>query len=373
MIVTVQRADGARYQVYARKGGKKVYVGSFESKREAQSADEDHRVTQRKIATGELPPELDAKRTLDAASEDWLKSLKDRASRSHEGYSTRMKIYILPALGKVAISRLTKSAVMRWRDDQSARFAPATVNGSLTCLSSACSYFVDRGWIATNPCTGVERIERKGTVFPWIETREEITKLLLQCPDDVRDIVAVALGTGMRLDELLHLHHADIDLERRLIAVHRGRQGTVKSGKARWIPVLDMLLPVLRQRALRRAGSDLLFPGKDGRVRSKAGVQGAFKLAVKRAGLDPKLHPHSLRHTFASHWMMSGGCIFRLSRLLGHSSVAQTEKVYAHLAPTVWEQDYGRVEFHVPVDAPVYEFARGPNGRITDRRLVSVA
>lgn len=219
-----------------------------------------------------------------------------------------------------------------------------------------------------NPCHGVERLGGDAREYRWIETREEITKLLLNCPGETKDIVAFALGTGMRLDEIVHLEWADIDLERRLIRVHRGSKGTTKGGKGRSIPILDSILPMLRQRGLRRSGATLVFPGPKG-VRSKPGVREPFKAAVKRTGLDPKLRFHDLRHTMASHWVSNGGDIFRLSKILGHHSVVITERTYAHLAPDVWAQDYGRVSFVVPEEAPVYEFKRDATGRLTDRVL----
>ena len=79
---------------------------------------------------------------------------------------------------------------MRWRDEQATQFAPHTVNGNLTCMSSAFSYFVDRQWIATNPCHGVSQIEAPDRIYSWIQTREEITKLLIECPRGIREIVA---------------------------------------------------------------------------------------------------------------------------------------------------------------------------------------
>jgi integrase len=376
-----QTPEGTRFYAYAKEGGRQSYVGAFGSNRDAVEALEEHRVTQRKIAAGELPPEVDLARTLAAAVAEWLESLARRSARSHEGYTDRMKLYILPALGKVPIAKITASHVMRWRDDLAARLAPATVNGNLTCLSSAFTYFVKRQWIEKNPCHGVERIERPEGVYHWLKTREEITRLLLQCPGDVRDIVAVAVGTGMRLDEVLHLQWGDIDIERRLIAVHRGRKGTVKSGKARRIPILDVLLPTLRDRALRRDGALLVFPAparssalpgarRDAfAARTQAGVRDAYKLAVKRAGLEPNLRFHDLRHTFASHWVLDGGDIFRLSKVLGHSSVVITQKFYAHLAPEAWEQDYHRVSFKIPAEAAVYRFERDVRGRLVDRVL----
>jgi len=94
--------------------------------------------------------------------------------------------------------------------------------------------------------------------------------------------------------------------------------------------------------------SNTVFPGEKGRARTKPGVWFPFKQAVERAGFAKTLRFHDLRHTFASHWVIDGGDIFRLSKILGHSSVVITQKVYAHLIPDVWEQDYHRVSFVVP-------------------------
>jgi integrase len=366
MIKRVVRGDVVRFQVYgrARVGDKseKVYVGTYDSRKEAEAEDEDHRVTQRKIASGELPPEVDLKRTLKHGTDEWLLALGRQNSRSLSSYRDHVRCYIVPVLGGAAISQLSKGQVIRWRDGLTAKLAPKTVNVCLGVLSSAFRFFVDCGWCEVNPCHGIRRLEVPDGVYTWIRTREEITKLLIECPRDIREIVAFAVGTGMRLDEILHLHHADVDIERRLIAVHRGRQGPAKSGRVRWIPILDAMLPLVRELALKRGGAELVFPGevKDGKVqpRSKAGVQFPFKQAVLRAGLPTKLRFHDLRHTMASHWVLSGGDIFRLSRFLGHSSVVITQKFYAHLAPEAWEQDYHRVSFHLPAEGTVYALTK---------------
>jgi integrase/recombinase XerD len=140
--------------------------------------------------------------------------------------------------------------------------------------------------------------------------------------------------------------------------VHRGRHGTTKSGKARYIPILDALLPFLRSLALNRDGATLVFPGRKGKVRTKPGIRFPFKQAAARAGLSKKLRFHDLRHTFASHWVLEGGDIFRLSKILGHSSVTVTQNVYAHLAPEAWEQDYHRLAFTLPSEGTVYALTK---------------
>ena len=120
-IKVIDRADGKRFQVYGRRNGRKVYVGTFDSKREAESAERRHVVTQEQIAAGELPPEHDLKRTLADALDDWIASLEARGSRSAAGYAWRVKIYIKPALGDVSIARFNKPHAMKFRDEQAVK------------------------------------------------------------------------------------------------------------------------------------------------------------------------------------------------------------------------------------------------------------
>lgn len=136
--------------------------------------------------------------------------------------------------------------------------------------------------------------------------------------------------------------------------MQRGKHGTTKSSKLRRVPIVDSILPLLRELALKRDGAALVFPGKGGKPRTKVGVRVPFKQATVRAGLSPKMRFHDLRHTFATHWVANGGDIFRLSKALGHSSVVQTEKTYAHLSPDAFEEDFDRVSFVVPSNDEPY-------------------
>lgn len=217
-------------------------------------------------------------------------------SRSHGTYGEFLKYQVLPDLGSAAVARITKARIMSWRDQAATKYAPTTVNSALVCLSSAFGYFIDRGWVPSNPCLGVSRIEVQERAYKWIKTRGELEKLLMVCPDELRDMIVVAIATGMRIDEQLHLHWTDVDLERRLITVQRGEQGTVKGGRIRHVPILDVVLDTLKARALKRNGAVLLFPGKAGKVRDKPSVRRGLRAALKRAGLDEKVRWHDLRH-----------------------------------------------------------------------------
>lgn len=365
-VKKVERADGPRWQVYGRRDGRKVYVGTYESKREAQAADEDHRTTQRKIDRGELPPQVDMQRTFGAAVKQWLAMLKDTGSRSFDEYTGRVDLYLLPAFKETPLVEIRKNDVIQWRDQTVQRVSAATVNTTMGTLSALFTWCIGRDWLEHNPCHGVKRLKADSRVFPWLDSTEAITRLLAECPEHIRTVIAVLVGTGIRLDEALHLRWDDIDLEHRLITVHRGRRGrtttgTTKSGKARRVPIFDSVLGVLKAMKLARGTSPLLWPGGYRRLRGRApdralsqtAVRDPFKLAVVRAGLPAALRLHDLRHTFASLFLVDGGDIFKLSRILGHNSVSITERTYAHLKPTAYAEDYGRVAFRMPADAKV--------------------
>lgn len=355
-IREVKRKGGTSFQVYAKREGKTVYLGSFPSRKEAESKEVEHRYVQDQIAAGNLPPDTDTRRNFGEAAEAWMKSLKQRKSRSVTQYQNRLDVHLLPRYRDTALTAISKPIVMDLRDELALKFAPATANGILACLSSAYTYFVDRQWVGANPCRGVKQVENPEDGYNWIQTEAEANRLLAACNDELRDMVAVALGAGIRQSEMLHLRWDDVQLDRRLIRVCRGRHGTVKSGKVRHVPILDAVLPVLRRRSLNRAGAGLVFPAPSGRVRTATGLRDAFNRALTRAGLDESLVWHDLRHTFASWWMAGGGCIFKLSRILGHSSLKMTLR-YAHLAPDAFEADYGRVSFQLPGTASVVRLA----------------
>jgi integrase/recombinase XerD len=355
--------DGTkRFQVYGRtrvrEKSVKVYVGTFATQREAEAADEQHRVTQRGIKAGDLPPMIDAKRTLGDALDAWLRAIADQ--RSHDEYESRMKLYVRPTFDSTPLVKVTKAKLIELRTALKSSDDPisnATNNTLFASLSSAYSYFVEQSWCSENPLRLIEDLEVAERPFTWLQSAGEVQKLLSACNDNIRTLVAVLVGTGLRLDEALHLAWVDVDLAHRVIHVHRGRRGAPKSGRLRHVPIFDSVLSVLREMKLSKGKNTLLWPGAkrdqsgEQLARNKTSVFRPFKAAVLRAGLPKKLRIHDMRHTFAGLFLASGGDIFKLSKILGHSSVAITQKVYAHLHPDAFADDYSRVAFEMPEKA----------------------
>jgi integrase len=251
MIKVHEAADGTKsFQVYERARVRdksvKVYIGSFASRREASFAEQEHRVTQRGIKAGDLPAAVDHKRTLGDALDGWLRAIKDQ--RSHDEYSDRMRLYVRPTFDRTPIVKITKAKLIDLRSELREReepLAPATINTLFASLSGAFNYFIEQGWCSDNPTKFIKPLEVAERPFLWLQSAGEVQKLLAACNENIRTLVAVLVGTGMRLDEALHLMWVDIDLQHRVINIHRGRRGAPKSGRLRHVPIFDSVLTVL--------------------------------------------------------------------------------------------------------------------------------
>lgn len=360
MIKEHVATDGTKsFQVYGRarirEKSVRVYVGSYGSRKQAEAADEQHRVTQRGIRAGDLPVAIDLKRTLGDSLDVWLRAIADQ--RSHDEYADRMRLYVRPTFDLTPLVKITKPKLLDLRSALKGRDEPignATINTLFASLSAAFNYFIEQGWCSDNPLKFIKPLEVAERPFVWLQSAGEVQKLLAACNENIRTLVAVLVGTGMRLDEALHLMWVDVDLQHRVINVHRGRRGAPKSGRLRHIPIFDSVLTVLREMKLAKGENTLLWPGAkvdkfdEQLPRNKTSVFRPFKSAVERAGLPNKLRLHDLRHTFAGLFLASGGDIFKLSKILGHSSVAITQQVYAHLHPDAFAEDYSRVAFSMP-------------------------
>jgi integrase len=156
----------------------------------------------------------------------------------------------------------------------------------------------------------------------------------------------VAIYTGLRKGELLGLRWQDLDLDTQHLTVARSYGALPKSGKARHLRLPPVCVPRLRQwRAVCPVGpAGLVFPAAHGGGHLPHALLGLPKL-LTAAGVRCPAHPwHALRHTFASHYLMQGGNILALQRILGHSEIKMT-MIYAHLAPDFLGAEMARLKF----------------------------
>jgi integrase len=143
----------------------------------------------------------------------------------------------------------------------------------------------------------------------------------------LRMIVLIALTTGMRLGEISDLVWSDLRYSERLIAV----RSKLKGGKIRYVPMTPELAEELRRYPV-EIGEGKLFPSRRGSVGERQRVEHSFATILKLAGISG-FRFHDLRHTFASWYMMNGGDLYELAKILGHSNIRMTER-YAKLGKT---------------------------------------
>jgi integrase/recombinase XerD len=169
--------------------------------------------------------------------------------------------------------------------------------------------------------------------LPLILSREEVARLIECALTPVhRTILMTLYATGMRRAELANLKLSDIDSRRLVIHIQGG-----KGRQDRDVMLSPKLLEALREhyRSLRKKPATWLFPGgtyhtADHPIDPKV-VWHACREAAKRAGLGKQLHPHTLRHCFATHLLEAGADLRTIQLLLGHHDLKATS-VYLHLS-----------------------------------------
>jgi len=229
---------------------------------------------------------------------------------------------------------------------------PKTVNNHLTLLRTMMNVALDLGWLAHAPRFKKPKVLTPG--FSYLRNEHEITRFL-DCAsrtegEQPHALFAFAIYTGMRAGELAGLQWSDIDVSKRLITVQRSFDGPTKSGAVRYVPILDVLVPILhRWRA--QQSSTFVFTSRNGtplapssrvfqEVLHRVLAAAPFPTIVKKGKQKPYIVFHDLRHTFASLWVSRGGDLFKLQRILGHASQTMTQR-YAHLAPSAFGAELG--------------------------------
>lgn len=142
-----------------------------------------------------------------------------------------------------------------------------------------------------------------------------------------RAILMTCYGGGLRISEALSLRVTDIDSERMLIRVQQG-----KGRKDRYVALPELLLQVLRRYWKAAKPKDYLFPGRNGvKPLTRQSVVHACHRALKTAGINKQVSPHTMRHSFATHLLEGGADVRTIQVLLGHRSVSTTA-LYTHVS-----------------------------------------
>ncbi|MGO4261718.1 tyrosine recombinase XerC [Lysobacter sp. TAB13] len=205
---------------------------------------------------------------------------------------------------------------------------------SLQRRLSACRSFyawqVKQGALPASPAAPI-RAPKAPRKLPQVLDPDE-AKALVEVPTDAplglrdRALLELFYSSGIRLSELCALRWRDLDLDDALVTV------LGKGSKQRIVPLGSHARQALAQwRASTGAGNDAqVFPGRGGGPITPRAVQLRIRQLAQRQGLFKRVHPHLLRHSFASHILESSGDLRGVQELLGHADIATTQ-IYTHL------------------------------------------
>ncbi|MCB0272641.1 MAG: site-specific integrase [Bdellovibrionales bacterium] len=296
-----------------------------------------------------IQPKVSKKYNFHQLAEHWIEFHASK-KRSMKDDKSILNAHLLPFFGKMPLHQITTERINEFERVALRKVSPKTLHNHLTLLNTMLNVAMDLNWLYIKP--KIKKPKLVQSPYKYLQTKSEI-RLFLETAKGFKkgtfEFYSTAIFTGMRAGEIAGLRWNDIDLNKRLIRVQRSYDGPTKSGKERVIPILDSLLPVLKHWRLKNP-LQVVFPNSVGNMRQPSDriFQEVFQRCLKKAGLN-RIKFHDLRHTFASHWMMNDGSLYRLKDILGHSTIKMTEH-YAHLSPYYYQEDYGRLNYNVGIE-----------------------
>ena len=207
---------------------------------------------------------------------------------------------------------------------------------SISAIKSFFNYLIFEGHIEKSPISDIEspKLEKK---LPEVLTELEIEELIRSI--DIKEnfgqrnrtIIEVLYGTGMRVSELINLKLSNIFFKENIIKI------IGKGNKERFVPLGRIALNEIKEYLKIRENSiidskfsDIVFLNRYGRGLTRSMIFKIISDSYKKIGLDKKISPHTLRHSFATHLLKNGADLRTIQMILGHESITTTE-IYTHL------------------------------------------
>jgi integrase/recombinase XerD len=215
--------------------------------------------------------------------------------------------------------------------------APATLQRKIACLRSFYRH-LRRDQILEHDPTSELRAPRSPGRLPKVLSRDEVQRLLAQprgsSPGALRDraLLETMYACGLRASEAIALELSALDLEAGILRTHgKGSKERIVPVGSKAIETLGTYLEHARPRLVGLRDESHVFVNHRGGGLSRQGLYKIVQRHARSAGLEHRMSPHTLRHTFATH-LLAGGCDLRsLQEMLGHADIGTTQ-IYTHLS-----------------------------------------
>jgi len=242
---------------------------------------------------------------------------------------------------KISVPKMNQSSVERYRGIlNGSGLAASSVARSLSAIRTFFRFLAREGIMHENPASNVESPRRWKRV-PHVLSIEEMRALLSQAMKESQSkrckgqrnlsVIELLYGAGLRVSELVTLRVSDVEADLLLIRC-RG-----KGRKVRIIPLAQAsmnsvvsYMDVLLRKEREGKGSDWLFPSRMGKPITRVAVWRFLKGLCQRAGINKRVSPHTLRHSFATHLLDGGADLRSVQEMLGHADISTTQ-IYTHV------------------------------------------
>ncbi|MEA2159622.1 MAG: integrase/recombinase XerD [Solirubrobacteraceae bacterium] len=228
------------------------------------------------------------------------------------------------------------SELAEGREGKSA-LAPATLQRKIACLRSFYRHLRRDAILDSDPTTEL-RPPKSSARLPKVLSRDEVTRLLAQPqgagPAALRDraLLETMYACGLRASEATQLKLANLDLDAGILRTHgKGSKERIVPIGSKAITTLQEYITRARPRLVGLTDEPRVFVNLRGGSLSRQGLYKIVQGHARSAGLEHRMSPHTLRHTFATH-LLAGGCDLRsLQEMLGHADIGTTQ-IYTHLS-----------------------------------------
>ena len=314
--------------------------------------------------------------TLDSYFDEWEKSrtgvIKDSSIKMNR---SRYNNHIKSVLGETKLQKIEKREIVKLQQNLAQKLSTSTTNSVIVLLKTILIAAVDDEIIIKNPAASVKplRMDDRPKASETIHralTREEQQAFIQEAKQEwLYEFFCFSLCTGMRLNEIVALKWQDIDYINNVIHVTKTvswKQGggiTETSPKSetskRDIPMNDTIKKVLQMQrkkmamiygeiVARKMDSNIFIGSNGSRAVASSTVAFSINNVLKRLrqqGIEiERFTHHAFRDTFATRYIEEGGNMQTLQKILGHSSLAMTADLYAHVLPSTKQQEMKQVE-----------------------------
>jgi len=285
----------------------------------------------------DLPKKKGTPPTFKNTGDQYIKWLEANRTGNTGPDVSRYNNHLLPALGKLALDEITTERLESLKTSLQEDLSPQTVKHVLSLVRRIINRAItQRQWTGGNPVSRVDmpRVNNRRVRFLSYEDARTLLNALKERSPLVHDMALLSLHCGLRLGEVTGLQPQHIDLASGIIHVMDSKNGTSRAA----YPTADVSA-MLSGRIKGLAANEYVFQDRrhDGRI---TGISASFDRVVESLGLNngvtdrrQRVVYHTLRHTYASWLVMQGTSIMVVKELLGHKSLAMTER-YSHLAPS---------------------------------------